>query len=535
MAPELSTFEARRRANVVNNAKLLKDSAEVAAKMRRATAPPPRSAASRKRKAAEPAHRTRVMPTRQSARLAGAGAEASGANLKLEDIPAELKPPTPKRIRTSGDLQLSSLQVEGQRWSSTSALASFVHGAQPGVRTFTEEDIKDTSDEKLKDLRKGMSDLKLYEGWVPNDIKITPERVYALTFHPMEDKPIVIAGDKKGTLGFFDASQEAPKPPEDDDEEEADIPLPQVSAFEVHSRTISSIKVPMFDPNSVITSSYDSSIRCLDLQTQISSQLWQPDDDEVDLGISCIDISAEAKDMVLFTTLEGSLGRVDRRTQSKADIWSLSEHKIGGFSVNPVIPHLVATASLDRSLKIWDLRMIKGKGKHHHPSLLGEHYSRLSVSHVSWSRGGHLATSSYDDTIKIYDMSDAMKWKPGQDLSEKHMSPAHTIAHNNQTGRWVTILKPQWQINPMDAVEKFAIANMNRFVDIYDSKGKQLGQLDGEGITAVPAVAEFHPVLNWLRRVLLPKKLLKYYVSEKTDLRFSQAGGTGSGKLCLWM
>ncbi|KAI2464847.1 WD repeat-containing protein NCU09302/NCU11420 [Annulohypoxylon bovei var. microspora] len=510
MAPELSTFEARRRANVVNNAKLLKDSAEAAAKMRKAAAPPPRSAAPKKRKAAEPAPRTRVMPTRQSARLAGAGSDTNGAGLKLEDIPAELKPPEPKRIRTSGDLQLSNLQVEGQRWSSTGALASFIQGAQPGVRTFTDEDIKDTSDTKLKDLRKEMGDLKLYEGWIPNDIKITPERVYALTFHPIQDKPIILAGDKKGTLGFFDASQETPSQPDEDDED-VDIPLPQVGAFEVHSRTITSIKIPMFDPNSVLTSSYDSSIRCLDLQSQVSSQLWQPDDDGVDVGISCIDVSPETKDIIIFSTLDGNLGRLDRRSKDETDMWSLSDSKIGGFSLNPLLPHLVATASLDRTLKVWDLRMIKGKGELRHPSLLGEHQSRLSVSHASWSRGGYLATSSYDDTVKVYDMSDAMKWKPGQDLSDKQMKPAHSIPHNNQTGRWVTILKPQWQINPADGVEKFAIANMNRFVDIYDHEGKQLGQLDGEGITAVPAVAEFHPTLNWL------------------------AGGTGSGKLCLWM
>lgn len=298
-------------------------------------------------------------------------------------------------------------------------------------------------------------------------------------------------------MGFFDASQEKPTYPDDDDED-VDIPLPQVGAFEVHSRTITSIKVPIFDPNSVITSSYDSSIRCLDLQSQVSTQLWQPDDDDIDLGISCIDLSPEAKDIIFFSTLEGTFGRFDRRAKTKAEIWSLSDNKIGGFSLNPLLPHLIATASLDRTLKIWDLRMIKGKGDLRRPSLLGEHQSRLSVSHASWSRGGYLATSSYDDTVKVYDMTDAMKWKPGQDLSAKQMKPAHVIPHNNQTGRWVTILKPQWQINPADGVEKFAIANMNRFVDIYDSKGKQLGQLDGEGITAVPAVAEFHPTLNWL-------------------------------------
>ncbi|KAI2627610.1 WD repeat-containing protein NCU09302/NCU11420 [Hypoxylon sp. NC1633] len=508
MAPELSSFEARRRANVVNNAKLLKDSAEHAAKMRRAAAPRPKPAPSKKRKVPEPAPRTRVMATRQSARLAGAGNETSDDGIKLDDIPAELKPPAPKRIRKSGDLQLSNLQVEGQRWSSTGALASFVQGAQPGVRTFTEDDISDTADQKLMNLRREMNDLNLYGGWAPNDIKITPERVYALTFHPIQDKPIILAGDKKGTLGFFDASQNTPT---ESEEEEDNVPLPQVGAFEVHSRTISSIKVPAFDPNSVITSSYDSSIRCLDLQSQVSSQLWQPDDDDEDLGITCIDMSPESKDTIIFSTLEGSLGRLDRRAKGKAEMWSLCEQKIGGFSLNPLLPHLVATASLDRSLKVWDLRMIKGKGELRLPSLLGEHQSRLSVSHASWSRGGYLATSSYDDTVKIYDMTEAIKWKPSKDLLKEEINPVHKIPHNNQTGRWVTILKPQWQTNPADGVEKFAIANMNRFVDIYDSEGKQLAQLDGDGITAVPAVAEFHPTSNWV------------------------AGGTGSGKLCLWM
>ncbi|KAI1634256.1 WD40-repeat-containing domain protein [Biscogniauxia mediterranea] len=516
MAPELSAFEARRRANVANNAKLLKETAELGAKMRRATAPPPKAttATSRKRKAAEPAPRTRtrIMPTRQSARLAGADAESTG--IKHEDIPKSLDIYEPKRTRTSGDLVLSKLQVEGQRWSSTDALASFSQGAQPGRRTFTDDDIKDTDDEKLLSLRKGLNELKLYEGWVPNDIKITPERVYALTFHPMKDKPIILAGDKKGTLGFFDGSQETPNYPEDD-EEDVDIPLPKIGAFEVHNRTISSIKIPMFDPNSVITSSYDSSIRCLDLQTQVSSQLWQPDDDADELGISCIDMSPEAKDTILFSTLEGSLGRFDRRSKAKAEIWTLTEHKIGGFSLHPLLPHLVATASLDRTLKIWDLRMITGSGHHRRPALLGEHASRLSVSHASWSRSGHLATSSYDDTVKIYDLSGAAtKWaKPGarQQQDDDELVPAHAIPHNNQTGRWVTILKPQWQAHPDDGVPKFAIANMNRFVDVYGADGRQLAQLDGEGITAVPAVAELHPTRNWV------------------------AGGNGSGKLCLWM
>ncbi|KAK8015161.1 WD repeat-containing protein [Apiospora arundinis] len=512
MAPELSAFEARRRANLENNAKLLKDSQDIAGKIKKAAKPLPKPAAPRKRKAAEPVQKTRVMPTRQSARLSGTEPVIDTTSIKGEDLSSwEAKP---KRVRTTGDLNLSKMAIEGTRWANggdNSAFASFAQGAQPGVRTFTDDDIKDTSDEKLKDLRKSMNDLELYDGWQPNDIKLTTERIYAMAFHPIKEKPLIFAGDKKGIVGVFDASQE--KPDYDDDDEDAEIPLPKVSAFEMHTATISSIITPQCDHNSVISASYDSTIRCLDLPTQVSSQLWQPADENEDLKITCVDMAPEQKDVLVFSTMFGSLGRIDRRAgnKGKADIWGLTDNKIGGFSLNPLIPHLLATASLDRTLKIWDLRMIKGTGEERHPAMLGEHQSRLSVSHASWGRGGHIATSSYDDTIKIYDMSDAMKWKPGRDLGADVMEPTQSVRHNNQTGRWVTILKPKWQGNPGDGVQKFTIANMNRFVDVYDSEGKQLAQLEGEGITAVPAVAEFHPTHNWV------------------------AGGTGSGKLCLWM
>jgi len=88
------------------------------------------------------------------------------------------------------------------------------------------------------------------------------------------------------------------------------------------------------------------------------------------------------------------------------------------------------------------------------------------------------------------------------------------VPHNNQTGRWVTILRPHWQAQPTDvggAAQRFCIGNMNRFVDVYAGSGEQVAQLGGEGITAVPAVAVFHESVDWV------------------------AAGTASGKLALWM
>jgi hypothetical protein len=71
-------------------------------------------------------------------------------------------------------------------------------------------------------------------------------------------------------------------------------------------------------------------------------------------------------------------------------------------------------------------------------------------------------------------------------------------------------LRAQWQRHPPNAIQRFCIGNMNRFVDIYTANGEQLAQLGGDGITAVPAVAQFHPSEQWV------------------------AAGTASGKLCLW-
>lgn len=332
-------------------------------------------------------------------------------------------------------------------------------------------------------------------------------------FHPTADRPLIFAGDKIGNLGLFDASQKSPEVKAEDHgdgEEPGDLPEPAITAFKLHSRTISSFLFPA-DPSFLYSGSYDSSIRKLDLQKEVAVEVYAPASMDDDEPISGIDIPYTDPNIMYFSTLNGSFGRHDIRTPSDTEIWQLSDKKIGGFSLHPLQPHLVATASLDRTLRIWDLRKINGKGDARQPSLLGEHTSRLSVSHAAWSAAGYVATASYDDTVKIYSFPSANKWKVGHELDEAAMEPSAVIKHNNQTGRWVTILKAQWQQRPEDGIQKFVIGNMNRFVDVYTSEGEQLAQLGGDGISAVPAVAQFHPTRDWV------------------------AAGTASGKLCLWM
>ena len=283
-------------------------------------------------------------------------------------------------------------------------------------------------------------------------IKITPERIYSLGFHPEPSKPLAFAGDKLGNLGIFDASQsteylgkESPVKEEESDaggEDEEDLPDPAITSFHLHTRTISCFQFSPLNPSHLLTASYDSSIRLLDLATSVATEVYGPDDREADEPLSGLEVDPISPHILYFSRLDGYVGRHDTRAppSSATTSWQMSEKKIGGFSVHPQYPHYLTTASLDRTMRLWDLRKLKWwEGEGRRPALLGEHTSRLSVSHAAFNSVGQVATSSYDDTIKIYSFEGMSGWKEGEALAENSMEPSTIVKHNNQTGRWVTM------------------------------------------------------------------------------------------------
>lgn len=252
-----------------------------------------------------------------------------------------------------------------------------------------------------------------------------------------------------GNLGIFDASQSIKL--EDDKEDDDDDPVePAITAFKLHTRTISSFIFPGSTGNTLLSASYDSSIRSLDLSASKSTEIYAPSsssdaNDEEEQLITAIDVPHNSPSTIYFSTMNGFLGRHDTRDNKTGgtQLYPLSEKKIGGFSLHPLQPHLLATASLDRTLKVWDLRKISSSGTTagRLPDLLGQHESRLSVSHAAWNAAGQVATTSYDDTIKIHDFGaqNCAGWKIGHGIGEGNMKPTTVVPHNNQTGRWVTM------------------------------------------------------------------------------------------------
>ncbi|KAH8146059.1 uncharacterized protein LAJ45_09981 [Morchella importuna] len=481
---EETAYELLRQQNILKNKALLQqlslDAASVSAS--RPSASPAAKASSsststRKRAPRKPAAES-TLPRRTSSRLAGLPADSEAAKRKARDddaaISASLMESAAKRMRVPGDLSFElkkGLLDDG--------------GVKGRGRTFTEEDVKGTKDKGLRSMREKMSALKLYDRFEVNDIKITPERIYALAFHPTTTKQLIFATDKTGNLGIFDATSPSP--------------TPDISTYKLHARTISAFTIPSSTPTALYTASYDGTIRSFNLTTGLATEAYAGDPDD---ALSAIDVVAPHT--LYFTTLLGRLGRVDTRAPAaQAQLWTLSDKKIGGFSLHPGAPHLCATGSLDRTVKVWDLRRMVGEGEDRAPALLASHTSRLSVSCALWNGNGTLATTSYDDTEGEGEGKEV-------ETEVKEIEPAHVIRHNNQTGRWVTILRAQWQQTPPGGQHKFVIANMNRYLDIYSESGEQLAQLSHESITAVPAVAQFHPTMDWV------------------------AGGTGSGKVVLF-
>ena len=168
--PEMSAFERKRLENIASNQAVLKDLSNDAAKIipQPKQTSRPRSSAPRKKPA--PVKKEVPRPTRTSSRIAGVEADSETAKRKAE-VEEEWAKVTAKakRQRVSGDINFNDVVVDGKKFQKgEDFLSGVMRGAVPNLRTFDEDDIKETTDEELKALRQKMSGLELYEGYEPN-------------------------------------------------------------------------------------------------------------------------------------------------------------------------------------------------------------------------------------------------------------------------------------------------------------------------------------------------------------------------------
>ena len=173
---------------------------------------------------------------------------------------------------------------------------------------------------------------------------------------------------------------------------------------------------------------------------------------------------------------------------------------------------------------------------------LGSITRKMACTSISFSPNGrHLAGVCYDDTLSLWELEPEWlsnhsapqsktlnrpreskagrltEWfKTARSSSSSYrpdnlLAQPHTLRHNNQTGKWVTLFRALWHSNP-SLEPHFSIGGMTRHAEIFGKDGRLLASLyDPEWITAIPAVIAMHPIL--------PARV---------------ATGNGSGRCTLW-
>jgi hypothetical protein len=173
---ELSEYEKQRLANIEANKALLRklqlDGGIVIGPAKSASTKSAKSSSassrSHKRKALAKIVEDNA-PRRTSSRLRGIEADSEVAKRKAEDEHDALQEAErAKRRRVSGDLNISDLVVSGKGWSADDNAFRDMSSWWTYKKSFTEKDIKATTDTDLKQMRQKMNSLKLYEGYEPN-------------------------------------------------------------------------------------------------------------------------------------------------------------------------------------------------------------------------------------------------------------------------------------------------------------------------------------------------------------------------------
>ncbi|KAH9615274.1 hypothetical protein KSS87_011959 [Heliosperma pusillum] len=290
-----------------------------------------------------------------------------------------------------------------------------------------------------------------------NIARVLPGRISCVRFFPTADMTMVVAGNKFGQLGFWDVKPQ---------EENEDV----IHVYRPHTAPLSGVSIHPFSLSKVYTSSYDGSIRLMDMENEefelahsSSSPLYS------------IAQQPNNANSVYVGEGDGDLNVVDGRVRESTNSWSLHEKRINTIDFNPSNPNIMTTSSSDALACLWDLR--KMDVKHPERTALQSiiHKRAVHSSYFSPS-GGSVATTSLDNNIGVF---------CGVNFEDKFMIP-----HDNRTNRWISTFRAIWG---WDDTHLF-VGNMERRVDVLSlSQRKTVYTLSSPLMSAIPCRYDAHP------------------------------------------
>ena len=304
--------------------------------------------------------------------------------------------------------------------------------------------------------------------------KVCPDRIYSITTFP-SDTLLVAAGDKAGNLGLWSVD-DASKASEDTD---------GVVLYKPHSSTINRLMFDHASSSKLYSFSYDGSVRCMDIVKGIFDQSFSLPDSEDD-GSVWLQHGVLASDGTLYVgDSSGRLFTADPRKGcgDKSIVHNFCAHdkKVQTVDVNGFY---LATASLDRSVKLFDVRKFGSKK----PKPVFTSPDSRSVNCAYFSRNGdHLLTVAMSNRLCL--INDPCTKKSGLVI------PDHDVRHDNRTGRYLPVFHASW--DPANN-HTFVVGSMcrPRQVEVYSADGGKLKRImvfqDPDYLNSVQSRNTFH-------------------------------------------
>ncbi|MCO5604038.1 hypothetical protein L7F22_058195 [Adiantum nelumboides] len=286
--------------------------------------------------------------------------------------------------------------------------------------------------------------------------RVVPERIMSVTFLPVNDKLLVVAGDKSGHLGFWDVEW---------DDEDGD----GVHLYRSHTAPVSGIAVQPYSASKVLTCSYDGTVKRLDVETSMFDLMYTLEEDDVFSAISSLPGSPHCS---YIGEGLGFLNMLDAREKASVSRGQIHRRRINTIDLSTQSPWLMVTSSTDSNVCVWDVRKMKSDR-----DWLGRIQHQKAVHSAQFSPSGNsIATCSYDNTIAI------MKWPSEQ-------NPTY-VQHPNMNNRWISTFRAIWGWDD----EYIYVGNMKRTIDIISTNYEaECHWLNCPLMTSIPCRLAAHP------------------------------------------
>ncbi|XP_054272528.1 DNA damage-binding protein 2-like [Macrosteles quadrilineatus] len=303
-------------------------------------------------------------------------------------------------------------------------------------------------------------------------------RITAIAWHPTNPR-VLVSGGKAGTLVLYEVNEN-----KSTFNVEADKVFPGcILQFVGPGGTMENIR---FNPKScdtqVFTASVDGSIASYHFENFIRKSLIEsPDSHRV--WFCGLDIHQDGKS-VYGGDSEGNIAihHLDNgKTEYNLNTFKLHRGKIRHLEFNPRDPNLLVTCSLDKTVKLWDIRNLKGKTSCIECLV---HDSGISAAKFSRTDGCRLLTTDIQCQLRVYK---APFW-----------TLEHKITHPHRHFQHLTVIRASWHPRAdLFVVGRYPDPKLTSFdrlrsVDVFSASSGKLCNEFGSTCNLITSLTEFN-------------------------------------------